>query len=293
MNYSDQKINDFISGISERDPSKPFKKGEREIIIHILTQKLNYQELKNELASTQKLIETSNKQLNPIQENINNLTSQKNELDQSISDLEDRKSKIEEIKSRLNREAEALIGEKKQIRTNINDLLNKKDFYSETLSDHKKETIKNLCLNMGLVIVMLLIQYSILEFSYNFFEEALEEFKHVSDWRRMVFLFVSRASVCGFLFYSFYFFLNPLKKLIQNSYKIFSEIREIESKLILAREIAITSERLVPLDTPEEKRNYISFLKLSVLKNHFINLLHVKNELQIKEDKLKAIDVNR
>ena len=73
-------------------------------------------------------------------------------------------------------------------------------------------------------------------------------------------------------------------------YAVFKGIRDIESSLILAREITFSTEKDIEFKNDEEKRNYLSFLKLSVLKNYFINLNSLKKSLHIKDEKQKLVE---
>ena len=160
-----------------------------------------------------------------------------------------------------------------------------KTFYSETLSGHKKETNKILYVNVGFCFILLSAMAGILYFSYTFYQDGIKHISQENSYIKMVILLSPRIGIGVLLYYIFKFLSKNLQQIVTKMYTIFTDIRDIESNLILVREITFSTGKDIEFENNEEKRNYLSFLKLSVLKNHFINLNSIKKSLHIKDEK--------
>ena len=244
--------------------------------------------------STKVNCEKENQDLNlnikELQQNIKTL-----EINNEKLSIENQKIKGEQDSLQLQVKQEQLKKEQyearqKTLRLDINQLLENKTFYSETLSGHKKETIKILRVNIIFSFIIMSMIGTLLCFAYIFYKEGIEQIIEAQTKTQVAFLFLARGGV-GVLFYFICKFLfKVLNKILNEIYQIFKGIRDIESSLILAREIALSTEKDTLFKSDEERRNYLSFFKLSVLKNHFINLNSLKKYLHIEDEKQKQIE---
>ena len=253
--------------------------------------------MKDEIGVIQSQIQENNKEQQTLNMQTENLTKNVKLLEAKEEELKTKNNtlekKQEDIITRMKLEkqkTEQYETQQKNINLDINKLLENKTFYSETLSGHKNETTKILFVSILFCFVILITIGVLLRFTYEFYIEAIAQIINESSHSKILYLIIARSGVGVLLYFAFRFLSQALKKGFIEMYNTFKGIRDIESSLILAREIAFSTEKDITFETKEERRNYLSFLKLSVLKNHFINLNSLKTSLQIKDEKLKQIE---
>ena len=262
------------------------------------------QELKNEKESIRSQVEeekstkknyesesqTLHLSIKELQKNIETLEVNNEELKVKNQELKGEKDSLQLKVKEEQLKKEQYETQQRTLRLDINRLLENKTFYSETLSGHKKETMKILWVNIIFSFVVLTMMGALLYFAYIFYKEGIEQIIKAHTTTQIVSLFLARGGVGVLFYFAFRFLSHILKHILSEMYNVFKGIRDIESSLILAREMTFSTEKDIPFSSDEEKRNYLSFFKLSVLKNHFINLNPLKKYLHIKEEKQKQIE---
>ncbi len=253
-----------------------------------------------EQASQQKLtelatqIKTSEGTLKDKEAEIKKKSSEVEKLTLSVASLTEKKD--QNIKS--NTELESQISDKKaELETTkqiareenklLQELLQKKSFYNETLADHKKETNKNIALNVVIMLVLAVGLGFLARFVLGFYEDSIHQIMTVDSTQKL-WAIVSIRSAAGVLFgFIFTYGFGTLKSVFAKTYHLITDIRNIESKLIVARAVADTALKNSEA-SPDERRNFSAALSFAVLKNHFLNMSHesIVDDLDVDEEEV-------
>ena len=224
--------------------------------------------------------------LNPLREEIAKLTTQNEEAEKQKEHLLEKNTSLNKENRNLKDEISKRSKDVRELRSETTKLKEEKTFYAETLSGHKKETNKIFWIN---VVAILLAIMGFSYFSYivfNFYENALKQISESNDNYKTLILFFSRGGAGVILYYIMKYFLSITGKMLSEMYSIFKEIRDIESRLILAREVTFSTEKDIPFESDEDRRKYLSYLKGLVLKDYFLNNMNSLKK-EIKENTQK------
>ena len=265
---------------------------------------ISHKELNKEVNDLQKQKESFLPQVNNLTQEVTELTQRKSEIEEALDPLREEKEKLidqnekaKEENSLLNRENTRLrdeISEQseelRKLRSETTRLKEEKTLYSETLSGHREETNKMFLVNMAIVILALVFFSCFSFYVFNFYENAIKHMIDLDDNYKALLLLLGRGGA-GILFYFIInFFLNVTHTALLKMYSIFEGVRDIESRLILAREITFSTEKDIPFENDEQKRKYLSYLKGKAVKDYFLyNLDSLKKEI-ISTTKLNTVE---
>ncbi|WP_413290491.1 hypothetical protein [Bdellovibrio sp. HCB337] len=247
-------------------------------------------------------LESQQLQQKDLAESIEDLEGTKTFLNTEIKDLTEAQHSLHTNIDRLKSDEQALSNNLKSLQTDINtkrdqqfkaqveldQVLERKNFYNSTLEGFKAETKKNFWINFS-IIVLLSIMATLLSWgAINYYEHALDQIAQTTESRQIYAIAALRLGAGAIFLTAFYWLFGILKVAVRNNVRLLTETRNIEAKLILAKN---TAETVLNGKAPGEKRNYATFLSFIILKNHFMNMSYesLAQDLEIDGEQLETV----
>ncbi|MBS1972325.1 MAG: hypothetical protein JSU04_18610 [Bdellovibrionales bacterium] len=229
----------------------------------------NISGLKTEEGRLHKINEDLSSKKQELESNLEELMKKNESLNTNLNSLRGEYQALDNNINNLKSEIATKQDEKYRAQIDLDNILNKKNFYNSTLEGFKSETRKNFAINLALSLLLIGLAKVLCQGAMTYYEHALEQIQNTTEPHQLYTITALRLGAGAIFLTAFYWLFELIKNTVKNTLNLVTDTRNIEAKLILARN---TAETVLKGEPDSEKRNYASFLSFVVLKNHFMNM---------------------